>query len=345
MKKCIVFFLSCYALAACTDSVDFAQVKKEIVNYNGGESGGIGQIGEYKWTRLPDQYLGDFDYYDYTFPFVVDGTAYCLAGYGVSMPFKLNNRTKKWESFVTDFDFNGFYGQYLFSYGSKIYYNFKKAEDGYAKRNIGAFDMNTGNEQEKAQFPVDFPVDYFSFVVGNKGYLMGGRRLPGLPLNEMWEYDFDLDQWTNKGTMPGGARAGGVGFVMGNKVYFGLGYNIITMNGQNIERPRRDWMSFNPTTSTYAAVLPDFPGSLDRIRGFALNDKIYMRDGFCNVNDTGCDELWEYNIASGKWSKKSVPERRTTNINFFSLGNVGYMVVGSFEEFWKYSTSTLVPIP
>ena len=349
MKKSIFFFLSCYALFACTDSVDLSTVNKEIVNHNGviGGGGGIGQAGEYVWTRLPYQYLGDFDYYDENFPFIVDGSAYCLAGYMQHYPFKLNNLTKKWESFESDFDFNNLSGRYLFSYGSKIYYIFDELVNGEFVGHVGSFDMNSLIEQERAPLPTGpRPLEqYISFVIGNKGYVMGGlRNNTEIPLNEIWEYDFGLDRWTNKGTMPGGARAGGVGFVVGNKVYFGLGYNVVTMNGQNIKRYKKDWMSFDPTSGTYAAVLPDFPGMPEAYsRGFSLNNKIYIGQGYCANNENGCDELWEYSIASGKWLKKSVPEKRTTGINFFSLGNAGYMVVGSLDEFWRYSTSSLVP--
>lgn len=349
MKNNIAFFLICCALFACTDSVDLSAVNKNIVNHNG-VTNGAGTIGpvEYVWTRLPYQYLGEFDYYEDNFPFIVDGSVYCLAGYSQYLPFKLNNRTKKWEKFESDFDFSNLSSRYLFSYGSQIYYNFYDAVDGELVHHLGAFDMNTLVEQERAELPIGPRplVEYLSFVIGNKGYVMGGRRKNTEILsNEIWEYDFGLDRWTSKGTMPGGARAGGVGFVIGNKVYFGLGYNVVTMNGQTIKRYKNDWMSFDPTSGSFAAVLTDFPNTpVSQMRGFSLNDKVYIGKGYCANNEDGCDELWKYDIATGKWSEKSVPESRTTIINFFSLGNAGYMVVGSLDEFWRYSTSSLVPV-
>lgn len=348
MKKSIFFFLSCCALFACTDSVDLSAVNKEISNYNGVNSGAglIGPVEGYVWTRMPYQYLGEFAYYHFNFPFIVDGSVHCLAGWMQGASFKLNERTKKWESFEMDFDFHSLSERYLFSYGSKIYYNFYDAVNGELLGYIGAFDMTTSIEQEKARLPIGPypPQQYISFVIGNKGYLMGGRRKDTeIPLNQLWEYDFALDQWTNKGTMPGGSRIDGVGFVVGNKLYFGLGYDMMTFNGQTIKRYRKDWMSFDPTSGTYAAVLPDFPGTLQgATRGFTLNNKIYIGYDYCSDNDEGCDTLWEYTIASGKWSKKSVPQH-SWEANFFSMGNVGYMVVGSLEEFWRYSTSSLVP--
>jgi hypothetical protein len=309
---------------------------------------GTGIIGpvEYEWTRIPPyQDEWEFDYYKDNFPFVVDGSAYCLASWGPSKPFKLNSRTKKWEEWESDFDFSGFSYRYLFSYGSKIYYNFIQSSDGFSMKNIGSFDMNTSIEQERAQLPVDFPYQSISFVIGNKGYLMGGRRQnTQTPLNQIWEYDFDLNKWTSKGTMPGGARAGGVGFVIGSKVYFGLGYDYLNLNGQNIKRYRKDWLVFDPASGTsVAASLADFPGALSGgPRGFSLNNKIYIGYGYCSDNEEGCYALWEYNIGTGKWLKKSVPQYSTVT-NFFTLGNAGYMVMGSFDEFWRYSTTSLVP--
>ena len=358
MKKSIVFFLSCYALFACTDSVDLSAVNKEIANYNGMNIGGngLGPVGQYTWTRLPYQYLGEFEYYEDNFPFVVDGSAYCLAGYGQYLPFKLNNRTKRWESFESDCDFSSLSDRYLFSYGSKIYYAYDELINGQLVDYIGAFDMNTKIEQEKASFPMAFPHGYISFVIGNKGYLMGGGTYSYVPTfhevppsNQIWEYDFVLDRWTNKGNMPGGARAFGQGFVVGNKVYFGLGYDFLNMNGQNIKRYKKDWYSFDPASGTYGAILADFPGTLELWpTGFSLNEKIYIGYEGCYDDDGGCGTLWEYNIPSGKWSKKSVPQySQATSFNpqtnFFSLGNAGYMVIGSIDEFWRYSTSSLVP--
>ena len=352
MKNSFIFLLSCCALFACTESVDLAAVNKEIGKHNGVNSGTglIGPVEEYVWTRLPYQYLGEFAYYHFNFPFNVDGSTYCLAGWMQGASFKLNNSTKKWASFEMDFDFHSLSDRYLFSYGSKIYYNFYDAVNGELVGHVGSYNMNTLIEQERAQLPIGSrpPVDYISFVIGNKGYLMGGRKKDTeTPLNQLWEYDFVLNQWTNKGTMPGGSRIDGVGFVVGNKLYFGLGYSMVTMNGQNIKRYRKDWMAFDPTSGTFATVLPDFPGTLQGAlegapRGFSMNNKIYIAYGYCPNNNEGCDALWEYTIASGKWSKKSVPQH-TWEANFFSVGNVGYMVVGSIDEFWRYSTSSLVP--
>jgi hypothetical protein len=231
MKNSIVLFLTCYALFACTDPVSLSDLKKEIMS--GGGGGGIGQAGEYVWTRLPDQNLGDFDYYEENFPFVVDGSAYCLVGYMQHLPFKLNNRTKKWESFESNFDFDMLSDRFLFAYGSKIYYNYYDAAGGELLGYVGAYDMNTSIEQQRASLPIGPypPQEYISFVIGNKGYLIGGRRKDtNIPLNQVWEYDFGLDQWTDKGTMPGGSRIGGVGFVVGNKLYFGLGYSLMTLS-------------------------------------------------------------------------------------------------------------------
>ncbi len=344
MKNGIVLFLSCYVLFACTEPVNLSAIKKEIMN--GGGGGGIGEPGEYLWTRLPDQDLGEFDYYHQNFPFTVDGSTYCLAGYMEYLPFKLNNRTKRWESFESDFHFLNLSERYLFSYGSKIYYNYYDAVGGELLGYVGAYDMNTSIEQQRASLPIGPypPQEYISFVIGNKGYLIGGRRKDtNIPLNQIWEYDFGLDQWTNKGTMPGGSRIGGVGFVVGNKLYFGLGYSLMTMNGQTIKRYRKDWLSFDPTSGTYAASLSDFPGTVQgAIRGFYMNDKLYIGYNYCDDNDAGCNVLWEYTIASGKWSKKSIPQH-DYEANFFSIGNVGYMVVGAIDEFWRYSTSSLIP--
>ena len=62
--------------------------------------------------------------------------------------------------------------------------------------------------------------------------------------------------------MPGGSRIGGVG-LFSVQLYFGLGYSLLTINGQTIKRYRKDWCRcIQP--QDIRRILPDFSGTVQR---------------------------------------------------------------------------------
>lgn len=76
-----------------------------------------------------------------------------------------------------------------------------------------------------------------SFTIGNKGYLTGGYDARK-HLNDLWEYDMELDFWTQKASFPGTSRSSSTAFSVGGKGYFGTGYDgkTTTMISGNIIR-------------------------------------------------------------------------------------------------------------
>ena len=78
-----------------------------------------------------------------------------------------------------------------------------------------------------------------SFTIGNKGYLTGGydgRK----HLNDLWEYDMELDFWTQKASFPGTSRSSSTAFSVGGKGYFEqvMTEKTTTMISGNIIRAR-----------------------------------------------------------------------------------------------------------
>lgn len=55
-----------------------------------------------------------------------------------------------------------------------------------------------------------------SFTIGNKGYLTGGYDARK-HLNDLWEYDMELDFWTQKASFPGTSRSSAAAFSVENK--------------------------------------------------------------------------------------------------------------------------------
>ncbi len=61
-----------------------------------------------------------------------------------------------------------------------------------------------------------------SFVIGNKGYIVGGEAENATVfLNELWEYNPETNVWTRKADLPTVGRAAGVAMSIHGKVYYG----------------------------------------------------------------------------------------------------------------------------
>lgn len=167
---------------------------------------------------------------------------------------------------------------------------------------------------------------------------------------ELWEYNFDTNVWTNKGSMPGGPRAGGSAFVIGNDVYVGLGFTSLH-NGYLYRGWSGDWIKFNPSNPTAVTTLQSFPGiKRTDAPGFVLNNKIYL--GWGIPRDAGAenpDDFWEYNPSTNVWTEKAKcpTDTRTFHGNHaaFAQGNAGYVVIGCLTKLWRYSNTSAVPMP
>jgi hypothetical protein len=346
MKK-YVALMCCTILAACTESVDLSSISKEstLTNRNAEALTGIEPTGSYHWTKLsttqPELPASGLKLKR---PYVIGSTAFVKTDQYL---FKLSD-TKKWERISSGpikeaFDKIHGYGypdNYLFSYGSKFYYYF-----------FGTFtsmDVRTGIQQELTPFPGSWREGKMSFVIGTKGYVMGGKRLVNnvyQNVNDLWEYDFATDQWTYKGLAPGGNRNRGVTAVLDGKLYVGMGRKI-NINGD--EEFRKDWSVIdfsNPGHQLSLAQFPpyiDYPDFSELGKPFVANNKIYLYDSRYE-GGSHTSKLWEYNPSTNKWSLNDTPMQDEILYNFFSIGNAGYMVKDYLEGLWRYSNNSFVP--
>lgn len=355
--------MSCCLLLACSDP-GISPSKNAISNdalstATSVNTLDIGPVNPYVWTKLQVPLLSDyFPYYPQNntsqdqLLIEVNNEIYYGIGTYAEFVFKFNKTTKRWDllespsGIFTPIGVAGYH--YLFSYESKFYVGLRLGggddAGGEDESYIGSHDPVTGEYQEKARFPGTPVIDPACFVIGNKGYLIGGYNpRTKRAVNQFWEYDFIADQWTNKGDLPGGARAGAAAFVLNNKVYFGLGYDVVMFNGQSVTRFKKDWHQMDPANSGgYAITKTSFPETSKRNpRGFTINDKFYL--GWAQAND-----FWEYNPASNKWTQKDnlpVTGSSERNVSIFAAGNAGYLVQGWMGTFWRYSNTDIVPFP
>lgn len=170
-----------------------------------------------------------------------------------------------------------------------------------------------------------------SFTIGNKGYLVGGYDFKKR-LNDLWEYNMDLDGWTEKTTFPGVPRNGGVAFSIGDKGYYGTGQD-------NEENKLNDFWEYDSTTETWSR-LPDFPGSARfGAVAFAVDGKGYVGSGY---DGNYLKDFYSFDPVSRQWEKiVSIGGSKRMNATSFVIDDLAYVCCGNnnntyIEDFWRF---------
>jgi hypothetical protein len=276
---------------------------------------------------------------------VVNGDAYWFFGSFMEFTYKLNKATGRWEKYTGPYLHNMFQGGYkhLFSYGTRYYYGFRSVGDDPGV--IYYFDIATGQGGHLPDFPGTLTDEATFFVAGDRAYIMGGRRGNTISA-QLWEFNFATNVWTNKGGLPGGARADAVAHVIDDKVYFGLGYDLIYGNGQWVKIYKNDWYSMTPGgNGGFAAVRANFPGAKRAVaEGFVIKNKIYVGWGR-SIPGEYLNDFWEYNTSNNTWTQR--PECPASNlgpekIDVFAIGDNGYFIKGWLGVCKRWGTVPLI---
>jgi hypothetical protein len=354
MKKLLIFVVSIGALTSCFDDQLTPSNRSDAKTENQIGTSDIVPVLTYKWTKLQVPPMNNYPFNNPTGHNIilpVNGDVYCLIGSLNEFAYKLNLTTNQWEYFSDPTSMFVHFragAQYFFSYQSRIYFGLLMAS-GY-ETDVRSLDPATGITTQLASFPGTPVQDPITFSIGTKGYIMGGHNpVTNNVVNQFWEYDIVANHWTNKGSMPGGARAAASAFVIGNNVYFGLGYSYFNFNGNKIKIYKNDWYQMDPTSSPgFALIKADFPLTRAYAKGFVINSKIYVGWG---TNGTLQNDFWEYNPSNNTWTQRSSCSAinssiggTSSNISVFNIGNAGYLVKGDLAEFWRYSLTGLLPI-
>ncbi|MBZ0098332.1 MAG: hypothetical protein K8F30_04570, partial [Taibaiella sp.] len=156
-------------------------------------------------------------------------------------------------------------------------------------------------------------------------------------------------KWTQRPGIStfGPGRWGAMSFAIGDKVFVGGGY---VGNFSNAN----DWQSYEPATKQWK-FLNNMPGSnFNRTEGvaFSINGKGYLGLGAQDYNGfnpapTYLADMWEYDAASDKWTKKAdFPDSGRSEATFFTIGSKAYVVGGKTGSFgqsadtWEYDAAT-----
>lgn len=204
------------------------------------------------------------------------------------------------------------------------------SEIGVKLKDFWAYDPDLNSWEGIADYPGGGDTGLYhatAFSIQDKGYVACGKIGSNAYISEMWQYNPELDQWTEKTPFSGGERYQLTSFVVNEKAYVGF--------GTDHDVYRKDLHVYDPVSNTWE-TLPDFPGS-ERAKpsGFSIGNKGFIVFG----TDGGFkDELWEYNSVTHSWSIRApFPGGPRTNGIAFSIGDKGYAGIGKESDGKKQS--------
>lgn len=343
MNKIIALF--CFVLLFCN-------CQKEIKRTSSEFKAEIGPVSPYVWSQIPLTLPANNPVFtpDQETVLAQNGSeTYIGMGSFKENEFKFNASTQQWVGLAGN---NVFFAKgvqsfnLLFKYNGAWYWGLSEWQPNIDPTLFIRKVPEVEGFQSLAPFPGTIVSAPLTFVIGNKGYLLGGA-LGNSTSNQFWEYNFLTSQWVNRGVSPLGKRAGAIAFVKDNKVYAGLGFTKIQLNGQSITQYQNDWYLIDPSATTgLATIKSSFPGSKRAYaKGFSINNKFYLGWGE-GANTAYFTDFWEYDPNANAWQVKSncpVSKTGRENIQVFAIGNTGYLTKGGLNQFWRYSNSTIGP--
>ncbi len=166
------------------------------------------------------------------------------------------------------------------------------------------------------------------FGHGDKAYLIQGYE--NAP-NAVWEYDAQIDEWTQLMTFPGPERALAIGDEWDGKYYYGFGFGV--SGGLS------DLWVFDPEDMSFTE-LPSCPCTGRGHPAFiAFEDKIYMGSGSSDSEDLR--DWWIYDIPSQTWEQKqNIPGEPRHHPFFFESGDKVYVGGGHINNWLSYNINT-----
>ncbi|MBK8847629.1 MAG: T9SS type A sorting domain-containing protein [Bacteroidetes bacterium] len=185
---------------------------------------------------------------------------------------------------------------------------------------VWEYDPILNSWTQKANVPGTGRYRAMAASIGSKGYLCGGYN--GTTFNDLYEFDPVANTWTAKASMGMGSLFGGVGMAIGSKFYVGTG----TSSGY-----QKIFWAYDPGTNAWTQKA-DFGGAAKiYASGLSINGKGYLGLGgeITNIG-IGKNDWWEYDTLLNNWTQKAnKPGLGLTEANTFTMGDYGYVVIGS----------------
>ncbi len=142
------------------------------------------------------------------------------------------------------------------------------------------------NKKDFEGITMNHPV---SFVIGNYGYICGS--------NQLWKYDYQIDQWLRQADFPGVAELASSSFTIEGKGYVIGGHHSDANYSNEVWR-------YNPELDQWEQ-LNNFPGHI-RSHAVAFNSNTYGYYGLGRYrldsdNDEVFGDFWRYEPQSDQW--------------------------------------------
>lgn len=115
--------------------------------------------------------------------------------------------------------------------------------------------------------------------------------------NSFFEYDPATNAWKSVASFPGEERSEGLGFSIGNKIYFGLGGKNSFKHTSTKSEYKKDWWEYDINSNTWTRKA-DFPIQGKDKHTFTIGSK-----GYVGVEDNAVLKFWEYNPTTDQWAK------------------------------------------
>lgn len=213
----------------------------------------------------------------------------------------------------------------------------------YYMNDTWEFDPLTDTWTQKADLPAIGRTGASGFTIGSKGYVGLGffQKYPQLSfLSDFWQFDPAMNQWTQLGDFPDGARTGASGFATQTKGYIVAGYDGT--------QTRSTLWEYDPLDDSWLQKA-NYPGNVFvSLAGFVVDENLYLGCG--GKNDK--NEFWRYNTTTDFWEARTpIPVGRLGAVGF-SINNIGYVGTGdagfitkqptelSYNDFWAYIPSS-----
>jgi len=212
-----------------------------------------------------------------------------------------------------------------------------------------SFDFSTLHWTPIAALPSGMERQYAAgFSAYNFGYVFGGVKT-GVFLNDLWQYNLELNLWTQQASLPSVGRSGSASFVLNGIAY--------VIGGKNSTEEAIDevW-AYDIQLNTWVQKNNLAFGSRFRASGVALNNKGYLIFGR-DENNQYHNELYEYNPATDSWIELSeFPSDGRMHSSLHAVGNKLLVLAGVdsnanyYNDMWSFNRDSLLweeyePIP
>lgn len=169
--------------------------------------------------------------------------------------------------------------------------------------------------------------DTGDFTIGHKAYFTR------LNTTQLWEYDADLDTWTQKNPLPFTTYFSWSGFAIGDKGYLKISNSGLTVN---------QFWEYTPATDMWVqkTACPGY-ARLSSV-SFVQNGKGYIVCGYGVGNHSDLtSEVWEYDPITDSWLQMEdfpgASRRYSTGITLKNQCFLGNGTNGTnFNDFWEF---------